>query len=115
MSASDINRRCIRAVGDACRQLNERLAPYKQSMKGAKFEEIVRTAHMDRVDLSAHGWYITPDITGELRLAPLDSPLAAASLLYRSVALVPSLVRCCEVRLRLEKFDTAHGLAWRGH
>ena len=55
------------AVGDACRQLNERLAPYKQSMKGAKFEEIVRTAHMDRIDLSAHGWYITPDITGELR------------------------------------------------
>lgn len=65
MCASDIDRKCTRAVGDACRQLNERLAPYKQSMKGAKFEEIVRTAHMDRIDLSAHGWYITPDITGE--------------------------------------------------
>ena len=57
---------CTCAVGDACRQLNERLAPYKQSMKGASFEEIVRTAHMDRIDLSAHGWYITPDITGAL-------------------------------------------------
>ena len=50
---------------DACRQLNERLAPYRQSMKGAPFPEIVRAAHMDRCDLSAHGWYITPDITGE--------------------------------------------------
>jgi len=61
----DADARCICAVNDACRQLNERLAPYKQSMKGATFEEIVRTAHMDRIDLSAHGWYITPDITGE--------------------------------------------------
>ena len=53
------------AVMDACRQLVERLAPYRQSMKGAPFPEIVRAAHMDRCDLSAHGWYITPDITGE--------------------------------------------------
>ena len=63
---------------DACRQLVERLAPYRQSMKGAPFPEIVRAAHMDRCDLSAHGWYITPDITGEScdqtahRIAPLS-------------------------------------------
>ena len=58
------------AVNDACRQLNERLAPYRQSMKGATFAEIVKAAHLDRIDLSAHGFYITPDITGELPLPP---------------------------------------------
>ncbi len=56
---------------DACRQLVERLAPYRQSMKGAPFPEIVRAAHMDRCDLSAHGWYITPDITGETSIETL--------------------------------------------
>ena len=69
----------MRAVMDACRQLNERLAPYRQSMKGAPFPEIVRAAHMDRCDLSAHGWYITPDITGETHnqtLPRIASPAA---------------------------------------
>lgn len=51
---------------DACKQLSERLAPYRQAMKGATFADIVKAAHMDRCDLSAHGFYITPDITGEL-------------------------------------------------
>ena len=56
---------------DACRQLVERLAPYRQSMKGAPFPEIVRAAHRDRCDLSSHGWYITPDITGETSIETL--------------------------------------------
>ena len=37
-------------------QINERLEPY---LKGGEvsFEEAVKTAYMDRVDLSAHGFY----------------------------------------------------------
>lgn len=62
------------AVNDACRQLNEGLAPYRQSMKGATFAEIVKAAHLDRVDLSAHGFYVTPDITGELPGEMTSSP-----------------------------------------
>ena len=52
------------AVADACRQLNERLAPYKANLPGATFKEIVNAAYLDRCDLSAHGFYATPDITG---------------------------------------------------
>jgi xanthine dehydrogenase/oxidase len=52
------------AVSDACRQLNERLAPYRVRMPGASFQQIVNSAYLDRCDLSAHGFYATPDITG---------------------------------------------------
>ena len=54
------------AAADACRQLNERLAPFKEKMPDASFKEIVNAAYFERVDLSAHGFYITPDVTGEL-------------------------------------------------
>ncbi|GLC34818.1 hypothetical protein PLESTB_001167600 [Pleodorina starrii] len=53
------------AVLDACRQLKERLAPYRAKLPaGASFKEVANAAYLDRVDLSAHGFYITPDITG---------------------------------------------------
>lgn len=55
---------CDGAVADACRQLNERLAPYKANLPGSTFKEIVNAAYSDRCDLSAHGFYATPDITG---------------------------------------------------
>jgi xanthine dehydrogenase molybdopterin-binding subunit B len=31
---------------------------------GYSWKEVVNAAYMDRVDLSAHGFYVTPDITG---------------------------------------------------
>ena len=31
---------------------------------GGLVQEVAKAAHMDRVDLSAHGFYKTPDITG---------------------------------------------------
>lgn len=52
------------AVADACRQLNERLAPFRERMPGASFTELAKAAYLERVDLSAHGFYATPDITG---------------------------------------------------
>ena len=60
------------AVADACAQLNERLAPYKARMPGAVFADIVEAAYMDRVDLSAHGFYITPGVTGFGGEAPFN-------------------------------------------
>jgi len=52
------------AAVDACNQLNARLAPYREKMPGKSFTEIVSAAYFDRVDLSAHGFYATPEITG---------------------------------------------------
>lgn len=52
------------ATLDAVNQLNARLAPYRAKMPGAPFAEIANAAYLDRVDLSAHGFYATPDITG---------------------------------------------------
>ncbi|GAX80308.1 hypothetical protein CEUSTIGMA_g7746.t1 [Chlamydomonas eustigma] len=50
------------AILDACRQLKERLAPY--TANGTDWVKAVNSAYMARVDLSAHGFYLTPDVTG---------------------------------------------------
>ena len=51
------------AIWDACRQLNERLEPYRQSLgKEATMKELAHAAYFDRVNLSANGFYKTPDI-----------------------------------------------------
>ncbi|PNW76169.1 hypothetical protein CHLRE_12g545101v5 [Chlamydomonas reinhardtii] len=50
------------AVLDACQQIAGRLQPYRTP--GRTWKECVNAAYLDRVDLSAHGFYITPDITG---------------------------------------------------
>jgi xanthine dehydrogenase/oxidase len=54
------------AVLDACQQLNKRLEPYRSQSadKGWSFAQMVSQAYIDRVDLSAHGFYATPDVTG---------------------------------------------------
>jgi xanthine dehydrogenase/oxidase len=52
------------AAADACRQLNDRLAPYYAKMPGKSFKEVALAAYMDRLDLCAHGFYSTPDVTG---------------------------------------------------
>ena len=51
-------------MADACQQLNERLAPFRARLPGAAFKEVVSAAYLERVDLSAHGFHATPDITG---------------------------------------------------
>jgi xanthine dehydrogenase/oxidase len=34
------------------------------ALVGFSWKELVNAAYVDRVDLSAHGFYVTPDITG---------------------------------------------------
>ncbi|KAL3157593.1 hypothetical protein ABBQ32_012044 [Trebouxia sp. C0010 RCD-2024] len=52
------------ATADACAQLNARLKPYREKRPDSSFTQLVNAAYLDRVDLSAHGFYATPDITG---------------------------------------------------
>ena len=51
------------AIFNACEQLNERLKPYREKLgKSASMKELVSAAYFDRVNLSANGFYKTPDI-----------------------------------------------------
>lgn len=50
------------AVFNACQQINERLQPYREKMPNADLGEIAHAAWFDRVNLSAQGFYRTPDI-----------------------------------------------------
>lgn len=51
------------AIYNACEQLNERLAPYRKRLgPGATMEALAQAAYFDRVNLSAQGFYKTPEI-----------------------------------------------------
>ena len=51
------------AIWNACAQLNERLAPYREKLgPSASMKELANAAYFDRVNLSANGFYATPDI-----------------------------------------------------
>lgn len=51
------------AIYNACEQLNERLAPYREKLgPGANMEALAQAAYFDRVNLSAQGFYKTPEI-----------------------------------------------------
>ena len=51
------------AVFNACAQLNERLAPYREKLgPSATMRELAHAAYFDRVNLSAQGFYKTPEI-----------------------------------------------------
>ena len=51
------------AVFNACEQINERLAPYREKLgKDAPMKKLAHAAYFDRVNLSANGFYKTPDI-----------------------------------------------------
>jgi xanthine dehydrogenase/oxidase len=52
------------AVVDACKVLNERLAPFRSKSPSATFADIVTAAHLKRVSLSATGFYATPNVHG---------------------------------------------------
>ncbi len=41
----------------ACQELNQRLAPYRKANPSASLKEIVNKAYMDRVNLSAQGFF----------------------------------------------------------
>ncbi|KAG6088801.1 hypothetical protein E4U15_005074 [Claviceps sp. LM218 group G6] len=51
------------AAFNACQQLNERLAPYRAQLGDkATMKDIAHAAYTDRVNLSAQGFYKTPEI-----------------------------------------------------
>ncbi|CAG8481826.1 9875_t:CDS:10, partial [Acaulospora colombiana] len=50
------------AVANACKTLAERLKPYREKHPDKDFKEIIQAAYLDRVNLSANGFYKTPDI-----------------------------------------------------
>ncbi|KAJ6161151.1 FAD-binding type 2 [Penicillium chermesinum] len=50
------------AIFNACEQINERLRPYREKMPNATMKELAHAAYFDRVNLSAQGYYRTPDI-----------------------------------------------------
>ncbi|KAI0161277.1 xanthine dehydrogenase [Xylariaceae sp. FL1272] len=51
------------AIWDACEQLNKRLAPYREKLgPEATMKDLAHAAYFDRVNLSANGFYKTPEI-----------------------------------------------------
>jgi xanthine dehydrogenase/oxidase len=51
------------AIWNACAQLNERLQPYREKLgPDAALKQIAQAAYFDRVNLSANGFYRTPEI-----------------------------------------------------
>lgn len=59
-AASDLNGF---AIYNACKQLNDRLAPYREKLgPKATMKELAHAAYFDRVNLSAQGFYKTPEI-----------------------------------------------------
>ncbi len=57
--SSDINGA---AVLDACKQINERLDPLRKEFPEATFAQLCQKAHLQRINLSANGFYRTPDL-----------------------------------------------------
>lgn len=51
------------AIFNACQQLNERLGPFREKLgPDAPMKDLAHAAYFDRVNLSAQGFYKTPDI-----------------------------------------------------
>ncbi|OAK98017.1 xanthine dehydrogenase [Phaeosphaeriaceae sp. SRC1lsM3a] len=51
------------AIFNACTELNTRLAPYREKLgKDASMKQLAHAAYFDRTNLSAQGFYKTPDI-----------------------------------------------------
>ncbi|KAK9703016.1 hypothetical protein K7432_010946 [Basidiobolus ranarum] len=58
-AGSDLNGQAVKA---ACEQVADRLKPYREKMPDANIGELAKAAYFDRVNLSANGYYKTPDI-----------------------------------------------------
>ncbi|KAM9836215.1 xanthine dehydrogenase/oxidase [Aulostomus maculatus] len=58
-ASSDLNGA---AVQNACQVLRERLEPYRTKNPKGSWEDWVKAAYFDRVNLSANGFYKTPDL-----------------------------------------------------
>ena len=62
---------CVCAVNDACRQILKRLEPVRAKLApGHTWKELVNAAYFSRIDLSAHGWFITDHVDGAHKHTP---------------------------------------------
>ncbi|KAH6770040.1 xanthine dehydrogenase 1 [Perilla frutescens var. hirtella] len=50
------------AVLDACEQIKARMEPIASKHNFGSFAEVANACYMERIDLSAHGFYKTPDV-----------------------------------------------------
>ncbi|GMY16295.1 xanthine dehydrogenase 1-like isoform X1 [Fagus crenata] len=50
------------AVLDACEKIKARMEPIASQHNFSSFAELANACYMERIDLSAHGFYITPDL-----------------------------------------------------
>ncbi|XP_074291115.1 xanthine dehydrogenase 1-like isoform X2 [Silene latifolia] len=50
------------AVLNACEQIKARMEPITSKRSFSTFAELATACYMERIDLSAHGFYVTPDI-----------------------------------------------------
>jgi xanthine dehydrogenase/oxidase len=58
--SSDLNGK---AIWDACQQINARLDVIKKRLgDSAQWTEVIKTAYFERINLSANGFYATPDL-----------------------------------------------------
>ncbi|KAJ6254003.1 xanthine dehydrogenase [Anaeramoeba flamelloides] len=55
------------ALKDACDKLNKRLNPLRKKHPNKSWKEIVQMAYVNRIDLSAHGFYSTPNLSDYFR------------------------------------------------
>ena len=59
-ASSDLNGM---AVMQACQELSERLKPYREKNPNGNLSDWAMSAYFDRINLSANGFYKTPDLT----------------------------------------------------
>ena len=58
--SSDINGM---AIQNACNTINERLEPLRKGNPGITWKDLIKRAYFERINLSANGFYKTPDLT----------------------------------------------------
>eukprot|EP00455_Lapot_gusevi_P049471 TRINITY_DN701_c0_g2_i7.p1 TRINITY_DN701_c0_g2~~TRINITY_DN701_c0_g2_i7.p1 ORF type:complete len:1205 (-),score=381.89 TRINITY_DN701_c0_g2_i7:387-4001(-) len=88
--SSDINGA---AIVHACQQILDRLKPYLEQNPDKSFRDIVNMAYMDRVNLSAQGFYSAPFVEGAI-WDPVTGQASGVPFLYFSHG-----VACSEVEV----------------
>ena len=72
------------AVQDACRQITARLEKYRHKDPNMEFKDMALAAWLDRVDLSAHGYYKTPGLLPYCYCCCFTAAFFTAAVLVRS-------------------------------
>jgi xanthine dehydrogenase/oxidase len=91
------------AILDACKQLKTRLAPvYVTLGQGASMAAVAGEAWMRRIDLCAHGFYVTPDITGADGSRPFNYFVYGAAVAEVEVDCLTGDWRCTRADIAMD-------------